>query len=166
MNTKILSLSLVVIFLQACGEDIDSPVGKAPSAGSGRQVSTGAEVPEVQVCDQEYSMCGFLSLPDSFVAEPRELLITLYSNLPPQGPPDAILMRIDTPSVGKGEFYPVRVQPVLESGEYFVYVSLYVEGGGQYQPMSGVDYIGQTSTKLAFNGGLLKFDDIEMKIAE
>ena len=111
-------------------------------------------------------MCGFLSLPETFEAEPRELLIALFSSLPPVGPPDAVLMRINEPSLGQGELYPVRVQPVLETGEYFIFVSLYVAGGGQYQPMSGIDYTGQSATKVSFDGGSVTFDDIEMQVAD
>jgi hypothetical protein len=166
MSIKILTLSFAFIFLQACGEDLESVVDERPSTANERPISTGVEIPALEVCDEEYSMCGHLSLPDSLAGQPRELLIALFSSLPPQGPPDAVLMRVDTPSLGKGEFYPIRVQPVLESGEYYIYVSLYMEGGGEYQPMAGVDYVGATPAKLDFDGGLLKFDDIEMKMAE
>jgi len=163
MKLKFLFLTLAFLILQACGEDVNSAAEQEPSE---KPISTGTEILGIEVCDEEYSMCGHLNLPNSLEGTPRELLIALFSKLPPQGPPDAVLMRVGTPSLNAGERYPLRVHPVLESGQYFLYVSLYMEGGGQYQPMVGIDYIGTSAEKLNFSGGALKFEEIEMIVAQ
>ena len=156
-------LPLLLVTLCACGEE---DTGNTEGSSGEPTVSTGPEIPSEDTCDLEYSACGSLNIPASFDGTPRELLIALFSSLPPQGPPNLILARIASPSLGANERYPIRVHPFLETGEYFVYVSLYMDGGGEFQPVPGVDYIGQTPTKINFDGVALDFGEIEMVLAE
>ncbi len=128
--------------------------------------STGAEIPDPSTCDEEYSFCGSLLVPEDFSGTPRSLALALYTSIPPAGPPDAILAEISAPSLGPGERYPVRLAPVVNTGEYYIWANLYIEGGGEWMPENGIDYTGATPAPVMLTGASLSFDDITMKVAE
>ena len=51
----------------------------------------------------------------------------------------------------------LAIEDVGLTGDYHVVVGLYVEGGGQFQPVSGTDYLA-TSEKLTFGDGPVQAD--------
>ncbi len=170
MHRRFYSVLLLSSVLVACGGEAEPLSGPSDPLSGGDSnaaipISTGPEIPDIEVCDQEYSACGYVGLPASFSDTPRQFLVALFSSLPAEGPPNSVLMRIDAPSVRAGERYPVRIHPVLESGEYFIFTTLYVDGGGEFQPVVGTDYVGASKTKLNFDGTALEFGDIDMTVA-
>ena len=93
------------------------------------------------------------------------MAIVLYSSVPPAGPPDGIILEVDGPDLQPGDTYPVRVLPALFNGEYYVWVNLYMEGGGEWMPINGVDYTGSTAAPISFDGAAVAFEDIDLSIA-
>ena len=117
------------------------------------------------VCAEEYSLCGDISIPSDFAGTTRSLAIVLYSSVPPAGPPDGIIAEVETPELNAGGTYPVRVLPALFNGDYYIWVNLYMDGGGEWAPVNGVDYAGYTAAPVTFDGSPVSFDDISLTLA-
>ena len=50
--------------------------------------------------------------------------------------------------------------------EYCVWVLLYMEGGGEWAPVSGVDDVGHSDTTLSFDGQAIAFPLIALDVAQ
>jgi hypothetical protein len=99
------------------------------------------------------SLVTTISLPAGFDGEISSLMVTLVDELPVTGPPDVTLATItngDADEDGIGDvdriLHPGRdlvlaFDDVGVTGEYYVMAVLYMEGGGVFQPMPGVDYM-------------------------
>ena len=118
------------------------------------------------VCAEEYSLCGDISIPSDFGGTTRSMAIVLYSSVPPAGPPDGIIAEVTAPELAAGGTYPVRVLPALFNGDYYIWVNLYMEGGGEWAPVNGIDYAGYTATPITFDGSPVSFEDISLTLAE
>jgi hypothetical protein len=125
----------------------------------------GSDSADDSVCSEDYSLCGNIEVPADFEGSTRSLAVVLYSSVPPAGPPDGIIVEIDDPDLRAGENYPIRVLPALFNGEYHVWVNLYMEDGGEWMPVNGIDYTGSTATPLSFDGSAVTFDDISLELA-
>ena len=117
------------------------------------------------MCLEDYSLCGDLQIPEDYTGTARSLAVVLYQSIPPAGPPDGIIVEIENPDLTPGGTFPVRILPALFNGEYYVWVNLYMEGGGEWAPVNGVDYIGSTGATIAFDGTPVSFDDISLSLA-
>ena len=107
----------------------------------------------VEQVQPESSLVATLSLPDGFSGEIRQLMVTLATELPVTGPPAAILATIDnvdTDGDGQGDvdqiLNPSRdlvlaMEDVGVAGDYHVVVVLFMEGGGEFAPVPGIDYM-------------------------
>jgi hypothetical protein len=105
-----------------------------------------------------------ISLPDDFDETITRLVITLAKDLPLTGMPVAILAMIDNTDedgdglldvdqiLSPGQDVTLAVEDVGLTGDYHIVVGVYVEGGGQFQPVSGIDYLA-ASDKVTFGGG-------------
>jgi hypothetical protein len=115
------------------------------------------------------SMVVNISLPDDFSGKINKLLITLADSIPLAGPPAAVLADISNGDVdgdGIGDVdnilsgsndLTLAFEDVGVTGNYHVIVALYMEGGGTFQPVSGIDYIA-TSSKLGLGQGQVTAD--------
>jgi len=120
---------------------------------------------DAEICSEDYSLCGNITIPAGFSGSTRSMAIVLYGTIPPAGPPDGIIAEIDTPVLTAGDSYPVRVLPALFNGDYYVWVNLYMEGGGEWLPLNGIDYTGSTSDPISFDGSAVSFEDIPLNLA-
>lgn len=127
--------------------------------------SVGDEIPDPSVCDEEYSFCGYLVTPSDFEGTTRSLALALYTSIPPAGPPSAILAEIALPTMGPNERYPVRLAPVIETGEYYLWANLYMEGGGTWVPENDIDYTANSEAPLLMEAKAMEFEDITLSIA-
>ena len=112
----------------------------------------------------EGSLVVNLSVPDDFAGTPVKLLLTLASSLPVTGPPDAVLVEIsnaDSDGDGIGDVERIlnasrdlilALEDAGLSGSYHVVAALYMEGGGAFQPVPGVDYLA-ASGKVTLGAG-------------
>lgn len=94
-----------------------------------------------------------ISLPDGFSGTISRLMVTLAGSLPVMGPPAAVLADISNGDVDENGI--PDVDHILStskdltlafpdaglSGDYHVMVVLYMEGGGTFQPLPGIDYM-------------------------
>ncbi len=169
MRSFFLLCATLCLALGACADGVDSAVAGNPFAGELNSglvtVSDGPEIPDANVCDEEHSLCGHILVPADLEGTPRSLVVSLYTSVPPVGPPNAVIAQIDGPSIKAGEQYPVRINPMLEKGEYFIWINLYMEDGGQWMPIHGVDYSGVSAAMVVFDGAPFEFDPIDMALA-
>ena len=75
-------------------------------------------------------------------------------------------MEIDTPELSAGGSFPIRVSPAIFDGDYYIWVNLYMEGGGEWAAVNGVDYVGSTTEPVIFDGTAISFTDIRLRLAE
>ena len=148
------------------GESDDTAVPTEPQEDPNTDTGAADESTEDSLCAEDYSLCGDLIIPSDFTGTPRSLAIVLYSNIPPAGPPDGIVTEIDSPELSAGDSFPIRVGPVLFNGDYYIWVNLYMEGGGEWAPVNGVDYVGSTEDPVFFDGTAVSFTDIRLGLAE
>ena len=159
-------LILLIGLSAACGdESSDGEIVGNESSMSADTVSNGPEVPPEDTCGQEYSVCGYIRIPADFTGTPTSLAVALYREPTPTGAPDVVLTQIPSPSVTPGELYPIRVFPFLDTGDFHLWVFIYVEGGGTNRPINGVDYMGNPGSPITFDGQALEFDTVVVEPA-
>ncbi len=110
-----------------------------------------------------------MSLPDGLETPVTRLVITLAEEIPVTGIPRAILAVIDHADADQnGELdvdqlfgddgeVVLGFDDVGLSGEFHVVASIYVEGGGDFMPVPGVDYMA-VSDALVFGDGTVTTD--------
>jgi protoheme ferro-lyase len=115
------------------------------------------------------SLVATISLAESFTGNISRLLVTLAPSLPIMGPPAAVLADISNGDIdgdGIGDVdnilsasknLPLAISDAGLTGEYHVVVVLYMEGGGTFQPLPGIDYMG-ASQKVTLGQGQVSVD--------
>ena len=105
-----------------------------------------------------------LALPDGFDAPITQLVVTLIEEVPLTGIPRAILAVIANEDgdgdglldvdqiLSPGNDLVLAIDNVGLEGDFYVAAALYVEGGGQFQPVTGLDYLSY-SKLLTFGDG-------------
>jgi hypothetical protein len=140
--------------------DVDTD-GDLDWIGTSLTLGKGFIVEQVQ---PDSSLVATISLPDGFTGQITRILVTLASEIPVTGPPMAVLAQIDNSdndgdSIGDVDqvLSPSKdlilgLEEVGVVGDYHVVATLYMEGGGQFQPVPGVDYMA-ASSKLTLGQG-------------
>jgi hypothetical protein len=151
----------------ACAEPAPSDDTGSLDTGAGddADVDLGSSRADDPSCAEDYSLCGDLVIPADFSGTTRSLAVALYTSIPPAGPPSAILAEIDAPDLEPGARFPLVVQPVTAQGEYYLWLNLYMEGGGTWVPVNDIDYTGNTAEPLDFSGAPVVFDPIALEVA-
>lgn len=115
------------------------------------------------------SVVATISVPDDLQGAKSSLVLALASSLPMTGPPAATLATIQNGDsdgdgvgdldaiLGPGRDLVLAIGDVGLVGEYHMVAMLYMEGGGQYQPVPGIDYM-TNSAKLPFGQGQVEVD--------
>jgi hypothetical protein len=154
------------MFLVACGQPADDEVGPDDnSGGEALVISQGGEIPGEDLCGQEYSVCGYIRVPADLEGQPRSLAVSLYTEQTPTAGPDVLITQIDSPSLRAGELYPIRVHPFLDTGEYYLWIILYMDGGGSARPVNAVDYTGTTGQPVVFDGQFVELEQVSLQPA-
>jgi len=116
--------------------------------------------------EPETSLVATISLPDDFDEEITKLVLLLSKEYPLKGIPKSTLANIDNVDKdGDGELdvdqlinasnqIILALEDVGETGEYQVVAALYVEGGGKFNPKSGVDYMASSGKQTVGKGKL------------
>ena len=128
----------------------------------------------VEQVQPDSSLVMTVTLPDDFDATATKLLITLANEIPVTGIPVAILATIDNAdNDGDGQLDvdqilgPTRdltfaMEDVGVVGDYHVVAALYVEGGGTFQPVPGVDYLASSEKVSLGQGSVAVTLDMEL----
>jgi uncharacterized protein YuzB (UPF0349 family) len=110
-----------------------------------------------------------ISLPEGFMGQISSLMLVMDDQLPITGPPDVTLVTIqnvDNDNDGTGDIDQVlngsrdlvlAVEDVGVTGKYHVMAVLFMEGGGTFAPVPGVDYMA-SSGSLTFGQGPVEVD--------
>ncbi len=159
MKLRMLFLVGLGLSLVACGES-----GDTGAADSGTALSR---------CSETSSLCVDLHVPDDFVGTPRQLIAGLFESLPPQGPPLVVISIVDQPVIAPGQHYELTATELSEEdpadylpGDYYVYVVLYNQGGGQFVPVAGIDYTVETTAKRRVGEAAVNLPDMMFGMAE
>ena len=157
---------MLIFALLACGDKSDTAVESEPSEEVVEETEeeTQSDV-DTSFCQDEYALCGKIVLPEDFTGTTANLAVALYETIPPAGPPSHILTEISGPEMTAGDSYQIAVHPVLATGEYYLWFNLYMDGGGEWVPVNGVDYTGFVAEPLLFSGPAVSFEDISLEIA-
>jgi hypothetical protein len=169
MRAFFLSLPLLV----ACGGKSEDTGGGATAeadggaddgGGSGCEASA-STLSDEPLCAEDYSLCVDVIPPANFSGTPRQLALALYTTVPPAGPPNAILATLDAPALAPCARFPVVVQPMLETGDFYVWANLYMEGGGTFVPVNDIDYTAVTDAAVALTGAPAVVSDLNLSLA-
>ena len=163
----LIHVAMLCCFVMSLGCGDESSESTTPSNSENEAVvfSSGPEIPGEDLCGPEYSVCGAVRIPADFDGQPVSLAVGLYREPTPAGSPDVVLTQIEAPSIAPGETYPIRVYPFLSTGEFYLWVFVYVEGGGTNRPVNGVDYMGRAEMVMNFDGQALEFDTVDIEPA-
>lgn len=118
------------------------------------------------LCEEDFAMCGDVLIPSPMGGEARLMAVALYRNIPPAGPPFATLVEVEQPDTPEGGRYKVRIRPVLEEGDFYIWANLYMDEGGDFIPKNGVDFVGNVPQRMTFDVAPVLFPDIELVFAE
>ena len=118
----------------------------------------------VEQVQPDPSLVATIKVPETFTGEVTKLLITLANEIPVTGVPIAVLASIDNIDkdgdgkldvdqiLGLEQDLVLAIEDVGVAGDYHVVAALYMEGGGQFQPVPGVDYMA-ASNKITLGSG-------------
>jgi hypothetical protein len=107
----------------------------------------------VEQVQPDSSLVATISLPHAFTGSVSKLLVTLADTLPVTGPPAAVLAEISNADsdgdnigdvdriLGADMDLTLAFSDAGVTGQYHVVVALYMEGGGVFQPVPGIDYM-------------------------
>jgi hypothetical protein len=105
-----------------------------------------------------------LTIPSTFTGTTRELDVVVTPTVPIAGPPAGILFQAKSPAITAGQPVTLHGDTTGVSGKYYVVVVLYMEGGGQFSPMAGVDYEAQSSSAVTFEGTAIDLGTLPMAL--
>ena len=142
----LMPLLLVLVLLVGCADEIASEIAAGGDEtgfeSPGDEVLTDAPVEAAAGCAAANEVCFSVKIPEDMVGTPEAIIVGLYTQLPPMGPPNVFPpYRVDTPDVAPGDILDVKMT-VMETGTYQAYTVLYMPNGGlqQWMPKAGVDF--------------------------
>ena len=106
-----------------------------------------------------------LDVPSTFTGTTRELDVVVTPTVPVAGPPAGILYQVMNPVVTAGQSLTIHGDATGIKGSDYVVVVLYMQGGGQFAPKSGVDYEAQTASAMTFTGGPIDLGTLTLALA-
>jgi len=155
----LLLLSTLVAVSAACAD------GTPTDEDGGPVVYEGPSVDDDERCDEDRTLCVDVLIPPSYEGTPRMMAVALYTFVPPIGPPDETLAELEDLELEAGHRYPVVIQPMLETGDWDVWINLYMEGGGEFIPANGIDMVGSSDGKVTLVAEGQILDPIELDFA-
>lgn len=86
---------------------------------------------------------GTLQVPDDFDGTPISISIIFFESEQMVGMPSGFGSKISNPDIKPGETFEITSIQSDLTGEYYMGVTVYCEGGTGQQPTAGVDWIGR-----------------------
>jgi hypothetical protein len=112
-----------------------------------------------QPCTEAHSICVNAKFPASMTVQPKKVQIDFYVDIPPAHPPDGIPLAIPTPDIQAGETVQLRMTDIGLTGSYHFLGLVFMPGGGDFFPVAGVDYIGDSSVAYPLTGAALNLPE-------
>lgn len=160
MNLRCLALLSTLVW-SACGSS--SPSTSNPDGAVPADLASAAESPDLAGPGAHpAAVTGNVGVPASFSGTPRQLLVAAFDQFPPAGPPAGILYQ-GNPMLSAGHAVKVSGDGTGLSGTKYVLAVLYMQGGGQLQPMAGVDYV-SAPVQVSFNGQPVDFGTLALML--
>ena len=133
-------------------------------AGGGSADTGAAQTPEAGTPPSQNAAKLVLVVASSFTGTTRELDVVVVPKLPVAGPPAGVLYQAEQPVMTAGQSVTIEGDATGITGENYVVVVLYMQGGGSFQPKPGVDYAVASSSKLAFDGGPIDLGTLDLAL--
>ncbi|MEE2756516.1 MAG: hypothetical protein VYA30_07630 [Myxococcota bacterium] len=124
--------------------------------------------PDSRTCETEGSLCVTLKIPENLSETPERMVVALFRQLPPVGPPDVFPpFVLNSPELTPGQTFDVLVE-ANTTGTYHVYAVLYMPGGGatSWQAVPGTDIVGTTDAFEIAGPGMTISEPIEMSVVQ
>lgn len=149
-------------------EDAGAPAPVASSSPPPSDAGREASAPPAMAADAGSATSSapplVLQVPATFKGTPRELDVVVTATLPIAGPPAAILYQQKSPTVTAGTSLSIPADATGVEGNYYVVAVLYMQGGGQFSPASGIDYEAQSAKTFSFNGSSLDLGTMSLAL--
>jgi hypothetical protein len=142
----------------AAGNDAGNDAGTTPDAATAiGMIVRGTSQP----CTEPHSICLNAKFPASMTVQPKKLQIDFYVDIPPAHPPDGIPLAITIPDLQAGETVQLRMTDLGLSGNYYFLGLVFMPGGGDFFPVSGVDYISFSSMAFPLTGAAINLTETQ-----
>jgi hypothetical protein len=162
-------LAALALALAACGSDGKTSTPDAPRAAADAPAAApdAPATPDAAVAmpDAKPGSSLTLQVPASYSGAPRELAIIGVKKLPVGGPPDAVFLVDDKPAPAAGQAMALTLDTSAAMGDLYVVAVLYQQGGGQFTPKSGVDYVAQSAQTFHFTGAPIALGTLTLTLA-
>ncbi len=176
-------LVLVLLFglsAMGCGDDDDVEPDSGADADTDTDTDSDTDTDTDTDSDtspaDSHDVTVLLSVPATFDATPATINMAFLTEMTTDQMPAGIgAPAVETPDIGVDKPLSVTmaamkmaVPPVdkLDPGDYYILISLMVEGGGQYQPVPGVDYIYMTTEAKTIGSGPVDLGAVEAWLFE
>jgi hypothetical protein len=161
------SIALFTLLVAACGGGgTSSPHADADSASDAPHAIDSPRAADApHAVDAAVTSQLVLNVPASYSGSARQLAVVGVKHLPVGGPPDAVFLLDNMPMPHGGQPMTLALDTSSASGPLYVVAVLYQQGGGQYSPKSGVDYVAQSASTLDFTGAAMDLGSLDLAIA-
>lgn len=170
-SARAAALALALIALGACSSDAThSTADAAATADGARPVPGGRDAPAAPdaapaIPDAAVGSMLALAVPATYTGTPRELAVVGTKKVPIAGPPDVVFVVDNMPAPVAGQTMHLTLDTSGASGDLYVVAVLYQQGGGQYSPESGVDYVAQSASTFHFTGAPIDLGTLDLALA-
>lgn len=142
------------------------PDASTPQDSGAGMPDAGAPVDASSTPDAATGSTLAIKVPSTFTGTTRQLVVVTETSLPPMGPPSGILYQANAPAVTAGDTLHLTVDTSGASGDDYLLVVLYMQGGGMYSPKAGVDYEAATMAKVHFDGKPHDLGELDLVLAQ
>jgi hypothetical protein len=156
------SLSALALCLSACGSSEGSDDGGAAGTGGAPAAPTdvGSMQPSATTCTAPHTICMNMQVPSTMEGQPTQLVFDIYDTAQtPTHLPNGYAGFFTAPSVTPSAQMYFELSDAELQGDYWMWVLMYMPGGGYGAPVSGVDYVMVSApTPLHLDGTPLNID--------
>lgn len=152
--------------LVACGgSDSTDPEGTGGTGGTGGGPPTPAEVGTFsttpETCTEPRTICMQMQVPSTMDGTPDRLLFDIFDSPGrPNHLPNGYAGYFTAPELTAGQQLYFQLSDGDLQGDYWMWVIMYMEGGGYGAPLNGVDYIMRSEpAPLRLDGTPLNIDE-------
>jgi hypothetical protein len=138
---------ILALCLTACGSST-SATGTNQDAGGGPDAAAdvGVILASPEPCTGQHTICMNMKVPSTMVGQPLRLLFDIYdSSDPPSHLPNGFAGVFTAPTLTAGQTIYLELSDAQLLGDYFMWVVMYMPGGGYGAPVTTVDYIMQSA---------------------